>query len=367
MSVVAEPLQFNRDRDVCVELGEVSSVTITADSVIITPKAKSRADTLSTYRRNALLFFLFVFLASIWFYRHFETYYSQALVVALPVIMAAWQVAFAFPKKEIDKKIEALRQKWLAQPATTAQLVGLCVVGAVFLAFTSSVWITLPAGDVKSATIEVRRADGSALMAPIELGSDSRIGGRLFFPRFVPANIELVVTKPRRYQRKSDRMQLFLPFTAVDLDFQKHFEKKPVRGLRILPGTSLRDEVRLDGSDYTLVVQGEYGPPKRIDNYRFATLYVGLENREDIRQLFAEQNTPAFGYALRQQLLNDLYSEANAAKYVARWQERTIAGTTHDFRDGEKVTVTLRAPGEPPIVVTKTMKDEMTTIMLEKP
>ncbi|HEX2123494.1 MAG TPA: hypothetical protein VHL59_17820, partial [Thermoanaerobaculia bacterium] len=182
MSGVAEPLQFSRERDVCVELGEASSVTITADSVVITRKAKTRADTLSTYRRNALLFFLFVFLASVWFYRHFETYYSQALVVALPVIMAAWQVAFAFPKKEIDRKIEALRQKWLAQPATTGQLAGLCVVAAVFLAFTSSVWITLPAGDVKSATIEVRRPDGSAMMARIELGSDSRIGGRLFFP-----------------------------------------------------------------------------------------------------------------------------------------------------------------------------------------
>lgn len=365
MSVLREVV-VPRESEPSVDIVEASRVTITPIEVRIEPKASASVETLTVYRRNVWLFLLFVVLASAWFYRHFETYFSQGLVVGLPLTYAVWQVGFSYWKSFWEKNAEDLRRRWLSQRATTLQLIGLCVGAALFLATTSSVWVSLSAGNIDRAIVEVRAQN--RLIDRVEISEVSRIGGRLYFPRFLPRRFDVVVITPNRWQIKPPHTRTSYPWSAFDLKFPEHFEKRPVRALRIVPGVSLREDIGLDGSDYTLAIQDGARSMKVLPRYRFATVYVGVADPGELRAIHMANNTPGWSASLEQTLIADGAKPEGAKKYASLWVSRTMIGFTRDFDDRQRITVTLGIPGQPPIakVTTEPLGAEMTTLLLEK-
>src|SRR5258705_13779911 len=90
------PQVFPREEERSFVITEASEITITPDRVIVVPKPRDSEETLRNYRRNVWWFLALVALSSAWFYRHFETYFSQGLVVGVPLTYAVWQVLFSY-------------------------------------------------------------------------------------------------------------------------------------------------------------------------------------------------------------------------------------------------------------------------------
>lgn len=360
---------FPREEKQSFEITEASEITVTPDQVIIVAKkSKDTAEALRNYRRNVWWFLALVVLSSAWFYRHFETYFSQALVVGVPLTYAVWQVGFSYWKTFWQTNARELRRKWLSQKSTTLQLAGLCAGVLLFLIGTSSVWVSLAPGPIRTATIEVHY-QGKRFMPRIELAESSRIGGRLYFPRFVPRRVQIVVTSPKRWVKNEPSSQVLWPWTAMNFTFPADFHERPKRALRILPGSSLRDEVGINGSPYTLTVREGNHPPRTIPNYPFATFYAGLGEWDELRAVYQDHNTAAWGSLLERKLITDHFAPENARRYASHWVTRSILARMHDFSDGNRVTVTLGIPGQTPIATATSdpLKTEMTTLFLEKP
>lgn len=358
---------FPREGERSFEITEASEITVTPDRVTVVPKQKDSAETLRNYKRNAWWFLALVGLSSTWFYRHFETYFSQGLVVGIPVAYAVWQVAFSYWRSFWEKNAQELRRKWLGQKSTTLQLIGLCAGVLLFLAGTSSVWISLAPGPIGAATVEVRY-QGKRFMPRVELAETSRIGGRLFFPRFIPRRVELVVTSPTRWEIDGSPSRMLWPWTAIDLRFPDQFHERLKRALRIVPGTSLRDDVGIEDSPYTLTIEEGKAPPKNFPHYRFVTVYAGLAEWDELRASYRKHNTSAWGDLLERDLIANGATAEHAKSYASHWLTQSVIFRMHDFGDDSTVKVTLGIPGQPPIAETTSGKltDEMTTLILEK-
>lgn len=358
---------FPRDGETVFQITEGSEITVTPTRVTVVPKPKDSAETLRNYKRNVWWFLALVGLSSLWFYRHFETYFSQGLVVGIPLAYAVWQVAFSYWRAFWEKNAQELRRKWLSQKSTTLQLIGLCAGVLLFLAGTSSVWISLAPGPIRAATVEVRY-QGKRFMPRVELAEASRIGGRLFFPRVIRRRVELVVTSPTRWEASGPSSQMLWPWTAVNLSFPDDFHERPKRALRIVPGTSLRDDVRTDDSPYTLTIEEGKGPPKNFPHYRFVTVYVGLAEWDELRASYRKHNTPAWGDLLERDLIANGASAEHAKSYASHWLTQSVIARMHDFGDGSRVEVTLGIPGQPPVAKATSDKltEEITTLTLEK-
>jgi hypothetical protein len=359
------PQEFARTENISFEITEASEVTVTPTSVTVVPKEKDMA-ALAIYKRNVWLFLALVVSSSAWFYLHFENYFSQLLVVGIPLTYAVWQVGFSYWNSFWAKNAEELRQKWLSQKSTTLQLIGFCAGVLLFLAGTSSIWISL-SGATTTATFEVRYK-GRPFMQRVELSDTSRIGGRLFFPRIVPRRVEVVVTDPKRWTKKGVPSQMLWPWAAINLEFPGDFYERPKRALRIVPGMSLHDDVTNEGGTYTLTIQEGAQPPIILRDYPFMTVYVGVKGQDEIADLYHQYNTAAWSDLLERQLIDDEVSPENAKHFASHWVARGISIWGSDFSDKSTVNVTVGVPGQPPIAAaaSEVLTKEMTTLMLEK-
>lgn len=346
---------------------QARTVTITADRVAIGLEPVPDQSIVRRYRLNAALLFLAVLLAGVWFYRHLDDFITEVLVVGLPAIWAAWQLAFSFIDKDIDPAKEAFRKRRLSQRSTTWHLGFFIVVAAVVLVFTSSLFIKLTPGGVDRVTIEVLEK-GKSFTDPIELTAATRIDGRLFFPRLGSHSLELRSTRPAGYVLKNPEPIRFSRWSAVHLKFPDDFVRRR-HLLRIVPGPSLRDEgISPEGpSNLVLTVRPTHGPAMRIKSYRYRTVWLGINDTKELREAVKDFNDAEFGAELQTWLATHGYEEPDRSRYVASWRFYITRGTMQDFRE-ERVCLTLSGKDMTSSFTTCVdVKGDVTTFVLEKP
>jgi hypothetical protein len=343
---------------------DVHTIVIHAQHVTVGEKpAELPTKVVQRYQWNAMLFAVLVALCGFWFYRHAKTYISQAVVIGLPALWAAWQLFSAWIAKDLGKGFEKTRQKILAREGTTENLIILCVFAAICLLTTASVVATLGTGAPQRTVIAVTDTAGHPIMNDLVLDASHRARGKLFIPRGAFAKIKVVLKEPPGYVPVDAKPLALNPWTAVEIDFTKFFKRKEFHALRIVPSHELHHAL-LNANDGVLTISAAGRPPIVISKYRYQTVCTGVEASRELSAVYARNNNAEYIEWLKQELMDQQLTADRAAE-LANSLRRARFYPTRDYKPGEVITVTLTASGIKPVRESIVIeKGEMTTRLL---
>lgn len=353
----------------------INTLTVEAANVTIAKKEEPpSAEMVARVRWNAARFALAAILFYAWFRLHLETWATHTVIFGTATLWAAWQFILSVAKKDLGDAGDELRKRFLAREQTREHLIFAIGIAVILLVTTSSFYVQLDDRERQDVRIEVTKEPAKdetttvPVMPHLELTSGTRIGGRIFVPRFRAQNLTVTVLEPAGYTFNENPVEL-RPWSAARFTFPDDFTKKKLHAVRVVPGITLADiEATPPPADYVLTVM--VGQDRiTVPDFKFRTAYLGVYDQPALAALVQRETNDAFTNELNAHLQARAIPQAEHTAYLTNWKKPPRLHPSRDFTARESVVATLSLNGTQIAASTPSSvgDGEITTLILEMP
>lgn len=298
------------------------------------------------FRINLALIVAVGVLATFWFLRHLQPWFTEvALVGGSVTLWAVLRLVLELLNKAGGVDPWALTRKRLASPEWTLVLVVALVACIALWLTTSSIYLRFDARSAKASKydVSVGTVDApDAFLSASELSSARPVVGRPVFGLGAVGALQCRVIEPAKFEPRDCTLGAF---GALSLAVPGDFKPRSFFLLRLVPAPALWSELppadaAAPAQRLVLSVALDSAPPLVLDDWRLQLVATGSAEA-DLRALAGTQDDAALRGSLRALLLAEGVPADAADSTLAQLMQPTRTWDSLRVKSGSKLTVDL--------------------------